>query len=1330
VRLKRLFIIVALAIVALAITGYAVLLTYDFNKLKPRIAKAVKAATGRELQIDGDIKLKLGLSPAVHVEHIRFQNASWGSRPDLARVKRMEIRVALLPLIRGHFEFVHLVMVEPDVIVETGSSGTSNFQFKTSNKQERALPVLIFQDVRIKKGLLTYKNGQSGDTHSVRFDSSHAVIPGLDKPMSLEFEGGFDDIPFALEGTVGAIAAWIKPDHEYPVKLTTRVGGASFNLKGGIRDPIHFKDLTFSVSAEGPSIHDVVKLAGVTGVPKLGAFKLKTNVGDPEGRLALDECALHVGSEESAAMSINGAIKDLLALRGINLDVAVRAKDAAKLTELGLPVPFPHGAFSASGRIFDPEGGLFSVKDLKVALGENEIDGQVDLNLTATPPYLAARLISKKFALGPFNLAVKLAGPTDRLALEEMDIQIGTEDLAVMQLNGAVDDLLKLDGVNVKFRVWGKDLANLKKFIDGPLPVQGSFNASGQVMAQVHKTFKIPKLAITVGKNHVNGSLDLDLRGQRPRLRAVLSSQPFDLSSVLTPEIAKIEWVKPLANLKTFRLAVGLAGFAKELSVADVDFWARTQQLGEVALKGAIDNLSALRGIHLDLAFRGENVANLEKLIGRPLPIRGAYAVSGHVSDPAANVYKAGDLKIVLGKNNLTGWMDVNLAGQQPKWMAELSTQRFNLKPLSISNKKVLTRLKKLRDLGPFKLKATVAGPAGKMALEAVDFCAGTEQLAEVRVKGEIKHLSALQGLDLKFSVLGNEVSKLTALTGQILPIEGTYAVSGKITDPSAKNYTVSDLKLILGKNKIAGWMDIHLSEKHMRLASELSAQRFNLRPISIPAIKPLARIPDLGPFNLALKLAGSGDKVAVENLDLDVGNQGLAGLVLKGKISDLLAWQGVKLEFAVRGNNLANLKKLGGPELPFQGPFNLSGWFVDPAPKIYKISSLKILIGDNDGSGSMELDLTKKRPKATIDMSSQKIDLRPLFVKIKKKDAAKGPASMSDKKKDKVFSSKQWSLDGLNLFDAHITVRPKQVLLRTLAFNDMRVDISLKSGNLSVQPIQFTIGGGSANGRFNLRSQDEPPSLDMALKVDQLDLGPMLDQLGYKRTLEGTLDTNITLTGRGNSLAQLMAGLNGRITLVMEDGQADSKYLDLVQRILGTDVLRLINPFKKKDPQTQVNCSVNDIHIKDGLAECKLLLDTDQTSTFGAGNVELGTEALDLRIKPVPKKGYGPDSVGKISFSFKELSQPFRLGGTLAQPSLALDTTGTIFFLGKFAGALALLGPIGIAAFFADVSLGKKNPCIEALKALDEEGKIKSGRKPEEKKKTDKETGLFRKER
>ena len=110
-RWKKVLIAATLLVVILIVALYAFLSLYDFNKFKPMIAKAVKDATGRELTIAGNIDFELGIRPTLVVEDVSFQNASWSSTPQLARVKRLEVQVAVLPIIMGKFDFAHLVIL-------------------------------------------------------------------------------------------------------------------------------------------------------------------------------------------------------------------------------------------------------------------------------------------------------------------------------------------------------------------------------------------------------------------------------------------------------------------------------------------------------------------------------------------------------------------------------------------------------------------------------------------------------------------------------------------------------------------------------------------------------------------------------------------------------------------------------------------------------------------------------------------------------------------------------------------------------------------------------------------------------------------------------------------------------------------------------------------------------------------------------------------------------------------------------------------------------------------------------------------------------------------
>ncbi len=126
-------------------------------------------------------------------------------------------------------------------------------------------------------------------------------------------------------------------------------------------------------------------------------------------------------------------------------------------------------------------------------------------------------------------------------------------------------------------------------------------------------------------------------------------------------------------------------------------------------------------------------------------------------------------------------------------------------------------------------------------------------------------------------------------------------------------------------------------------------------------------------------------------------------------------------------------------------------------------------------------------------------------------------------------------------------------------------------------------------------------------------------------------------------------------------------------------------------------------MNIKDGDVEYELVLDTDQTALLVAGSIDLKTEGLDIGIKPKPKKGAGRSGFGSISFSLSKLSQPFRLGGTLAKPNLVIDPRRMAIIAGEFAGAMAL-GSTGLVLFFSDISVGKKNICEEAFKAMQSE--------------------------
>lgn len=105
---------------------YVYLLSYDFNRLKPGIISAVKDVTGRNLSIEGDIKVSIGLTPALVIENVAFQNAQWGARPEMLQIKRFEMQLALLPLFSGTLEVRRAALIDADFFIEVNQKGALN----------------------------------------------------------------------------------------------------------------------------------------------------------------------------------------------------------------------------------------------------------------------------------------------------------------------------------------------------------------------------------------------------------------------------------------------------------------------------------------------------------------------------------------------------------------------------------------------------------------------------------------------------------------------------------------------------------------------------------------------------------------------------------------------------------------------------------------------------------------------------------------------------------------------------------------------------------------------------------------------------------------------------------------------------------------------------------------------------------------------------------------------------------------------------------------------------------------------------------------------------
>ncbi len=435
------------------------------------------------------------------------------------------------------------------------------------------------------------------------------------------------------------------------------------------------------------------------------------------------------------------------------------------------------------------------------------------------------------------------------------------------------------------------------------------------------------------------------------------------------------------------------------------------------------------------------------------------------------------------------------------------------------------------------------------------------------------------------------------------------------------------------------------------------------------------------------------------------------AELSVLGEIENLFELKGMDLEFTARGKEIETVLKMIRERPRLRGPFHFSGRFTGENPTHFKASDLNLALGDMKINGFVSYSEPRGKPSVEAKLGSEKLDLRPFYdpeqkpVKPKKTATpAKTSGAANATGAQRVFSGAAFDLEAFHAINASIDLRIGQLLLPNLALDNLEHKVILEDGHLEISPYKADIGGGRIHGAVDLLMKTTGVDVSVQMEVRRFDLGEMLKKLGVTDNLDGFLDLDFKLAGKGNSTAEMMAGLNGDFIGHVTEGEMPIGYLKLLGADFSTNMINLFNPFHKKIDHADINCMVFDFHIDDGMAVSDVILvDAEQVTILADGKLNLKTEALNFGIRPKPKEGVGIKGVGKVSVSLGEFTSPWRLKGTLASPSLGVGKAETILTAGKAAGFTALLGPAGLAGLFVSGSLGDKDPCAKAMELTGE---------------------------
>lgn len=473
--------------------------------------------------------------------------------------------------------------------------------------------------------------------------------------------------------------------------------------------------------------------------------------------------------------------------------------------------------------------------------------------------------------------------------------------------------------------------------------------------------------------------------------------------------------------------------------------------------------------------------------------------------------------------------------------------------------------------------------------------------------------------------------------------------------------------------------------------------------------------------------LAGLQDTAKPWPVDLK-GSFREADIIIKGGLLRPLLGEGLDLNVQAQGRDLARLLPGSGLAGPFQARFHLR----DPQPKVYKLSELKLSAQGGDLAGWLRADISGPRPKLAAQLAAGLLDFtrftgevgaaKPAAAPAGKAPAQPGQADQAQaqasapgprenkqsqpvtgSRRDKVFSAEPLPLAALSEFDADLNLTAGKIALPSLVLEEVGLQARLEQGALQVKPLSAKLHGGALQASLSLKPLGKAARADLELSLAGCQVGELLAGMGQGKYLEGPLEIKASLGGAGQSLAAIMAGLSGRLSLIIQQGRINNKYVEAAGGDLTPVLGKILLPTAGSQAVTKLNCLVMGFNVVDGQAKSNvILMNTENMVVLGEGRLNLASEELDLKMHPEPKGNLSQKATGGLAgINLGQLAKPFKLTGTLARPRVGIDQAGAISALARTLGGYAVMGPLGAAAgALTSAGAGEQAGCAEAVAA------------------------------
>lgn len=281
----------------------------DLSRYQARLVEQVHKATGRQLSVRVPLSIHLGRDPSLVAEGVTLSNAPWGSRPELASVRKVTLYLDPMRLLLGEVKIARVVLDGADILVEHDAAGDTNVDMLPPPdgsgprpEDNRSLHIKTppafpwIEAMEVRDSTLTVSEGPGRPATVLNIADATFTSNGPGNPLQMQARiAAPHAAAFDLSGTPGSFDGWIRG---FPgnVDVKGSFGEGQIAIKGTV-GPL--KGTNLEITAEGADIGAFGPYVQLP-LPHGGPYSFTARANTLRSGLKIDIPSLKVGNSDVA----------------------------------------------------------------------------------------------------------------------------------------------------------------------------------------------------------------------------------------------------------------------------------------------------------------------------------------------------------------------------------------------------------------------------------------------------------------------------------------------------------------------------------------------------------------------------------------------------------------------------------------------------------------------------------------------------------------------------------------------------------------------------------------------------------------------------------------------------------------------------------------------------------------------------------------------------------------------------------------------------------------------------------------------------------------------